>query len=86
LHENRHAVEALGMPRRQDHYRLRMRHQHILEGFEHERFLTLDGAAADQHRACVGSCQRLPQALDDRGRWRQTHVKLQAACDLHAVR
>ena len=82
--QDRNVVEALGMPRRQNHHRARMRHPQIFKRLQQRRFLVLHRAAADQHRSGAFCRQRSAQALDNGRRRGQTHVELQIPRDLHA--
>ena len=74
------------MPRGEQHDRARVRDQHVLECFQQERFFTLDGASADQHRASAGGGQRGSQVGNNGRCGRQAYIKLEIAAHLHAFR
>ena len=48
-----HFVEALRMPRRQQHHCSRVGGEHIGECAQKQRLLLFNGASADKHRSCI---------------------------------
>jgi hypothetical protein len=64
LQQDRHGiVKALGMPRGQNHHRVRMPHAQILKRLQKRRFFVFDRAAADQQRPCTLRRKRLDAEL-----------------------
>ena len=78
--------ESLWMPRRKNHHRSRMLHQHILKCFQQQRLFSIHRAAAHQHRPGGAGLNRRPDTLHNRRGDGGRDVELQISAHAHAVR